>query len=59
MLWTDNSSITFFNNNEIKFSIDKKPQEGKKTVFFNEKYSQEKNILKKGFTVIVKTVTGD
>ena len=59
MLWTDNSSITFFNNNEMKISIDKKPEEGKETVFFNEKYSQEKNILKKSFTVILKSVTGD
>ena len=59
MLWTDNSSITFSNNNEIKISIDKKPQEGKKTLFFNEKYSQEKNIIKKSFTVIMKSVTGE
>ena len=59
MLWTDDSSIIFSGNNEIKIGIDKKPGEGGKKVFSNPRYSDEKNILKKGFTVILKSVTGE
>ena len=59
MLWTDDSSIAFSGNNEVKIGIEKKPRESGKKVFSNPRYSDEKNILKKGFTVILKSVTGD
>ena len=58
MLWTDNSSIVFSGNNEVKIDIESKPAEGGKKVFSNLRYSQEKNLLRKGFTVMLKSVTG-
>lgn len=59
MLWTNNSSITLLNNDELKIQIDEKPSEGEKAVYINPNYVKEKNLFKKGFTIILKTVTGE
>ncbi len=58
-LWCNNSFIDKYDNDELKISIDSKAPEGKRLLYENEKYLQDKNILKKGFTVIMKSVSGE
>jgi len=58
MLWTDNSDISYLNNDELKILIEKKPAEAEKIVYQNPNYIQNKNLISKGLTVMLQSVTG-